>query len=197
MNTQNDTIASVDKLHQLVASGLVAFKEAGKLYCKMKAANPAIGRVIYGKYPEFTPSVLRDLERIGQDTLLPDLIWRGGPGWTRLKEAPVALQRKMLKDARVSLFGFDGKVTVKPVDNLSLFETNRVFTSPVSGPVRVRTTAEQKRDAKPAPEKADWVVERGIAYIRRGVALNLSQARKMVAEMERTSLAAKAVTKGK
>lgn len=138
---RTDYRRAVDAINDLMIKGMEAWKAAGKIVADLVDEDPdAIDRIIEVS-PMLTKGILRSLERIGRDELMPELLLRNGLAYAKLRELPIQLQRKYVKEpVPLMIQTANGPDTLNvTVDALSPQQVRQVFSSD-----GVRSLAEQR-----------------------------------------------------
>lgn len=138
---RTDYKQAVDAINDLMVKGMEAWKAAGKIVADLVDKDPdAIDRILEVS-PMLTKGILRSLERIGRDELLPELLLRNGLVYARLRELPIQLQRRYVKEpVPLMIQTANGPDTLNvTLDALSPLQARQVFSSD-----GVRSLSEQR-----------------------------------------------------
>ena len=78
--------------------GMEAWQQAGRIIADIVDKDPSAIDQICASNPHITAGILRSLERIGRSELLPELLLKSGPAYSKLRDLPIAAQRRYMKD---------------------------------------------------------------------------------------------------
>lgn len=123
--------AEIQAINDLIVKGMEAWHEAGRHIARLVDEDPDAIQRLSEAAPMLTPGILRSLERIGRQELLPELLLKHGAGYSRLRELPLSYQRKYIKEPiPVLIQTANGPDTLNvPVENLTPRQVRQVFTS--------------------------------------------------------------------
>lgn len=129
MNLLTNYKSQVKEISQLMLQGIECWQKAGERLCEMIDADPTVIDRIREDAPMLTPTILRQLERIGRKQLVPELLMKSGCGWNRLRLTSYETQKKYLANpVKVLIETPDGPDELSvSIDNLSHSQARQVF----------------------------------------------------------------------
>lgn len=132
---------AIESINVLMVRGMEAWKSAGRIVADLVDRDADVIDRIVQLSPMLTKGILRSLERIGRDELVPELLLKNGLAYAKLRELPVQTQRRLLREPIPLLIETKTGVDTLNVtlDALSPQQVRQVFSHD-----GVRTPAEQR-----------------------------------------------------
>lgn len=181
---------SIDRFADLIAQGVVAWYEAGKIAAEEIKRDPTWIDAVCERIPGITPQFIRQMEWIGLRKIHPMLLISGKPGPEKLKRLPYELQERYLSEPVTLVIRKSAdETTIIQVDinNLTADQAQQVF-----GPNGVRSEAEQRawledralRQLAPEPKVGSpYRIERGKLLVLEPCSFTVRDLTKLLAQL--------------
>lgn len=130
MNTLTNTRRQdIEEIAALITQGIECWYSAGSKLCRLIDDDPDVIGKICNEVPQLTPGILRQLERIGRKELVPELLLKSGPGWSKLRQMPFPIQKRLMSEpVDLLVLTERGPDTLKvTIDNLTSQQARQVF----------------------------------------------------------------------
>lgn len=175
---------------RLINDGMKSWLEAATLLVELIDDDPSVIERLSTQDGSPPAHVYRVLERVGRKQMLPELMWKSGPGWNRLKNSPLSVQKRLVKEPVEVMIQTDkGYDTIQiSIENLTPIQAKQVFNP--YGEIRdasaQRAIIESERSIRIVKEpqnKRPWKVSGETLIVTTPCRIDLKEMGVIIAEM--------------
>jgi hypothetical protein len=123
--------AEIEQITRHITEGIESWHKAGKIVADLLDRDAEAIEKICEACPMVTPGILKSLARIGRSELMPERLVRQGIAYAKLRELPISMQKKYIKEPiPVLIQTANGPDTLNvTIDNLTPKQARQVFSS--------------------------------------------------------------------